>query len=430
MNRRLIALVVALGFLVAIRVVDAQPYKPGDHVVVIQHAALRNDQQQEVCPVGPGLLAPVREVKGDSLLLNPGIPGWLDAEMVIPADRRAIERLTTMLEAKPQLETPNNLAAIYTGRAALHSKFGQHELAIADYDEAIRLAPSSIYFLLRGFSRLPAKQYDQAINDANEATKLTPDSWMAFVIRGYARRGKNEFDRAIEEFDAALRLNPQLLELYAIRGHTWGIKREFAKAIDDCNEALRRDPKLAMAFTARGNIRLIEGKVDQALDDFNEALRIEPMYVDAYNYRGTSRFLRRDPEAVADFRRVIELEQGRNDFTTYAALLGYFAARHRNDDAGAEKFLADGAKPLKPDEWPAPIFEHLRGKRDEAALLKLAADDDQRTEARYFLGLAALAQGRKPAAREHFRWAVDRGNKSSREYTFAEAELKRLDAAK
>lgn len=430
MNHWFTAIVVALGSLGSTRSVEAQPYKSGDQVVVIRHGTLRDDAGKEVGPVWPGLVITVREIKGESLLLDAGKPGWLAANKVIPADRRAIERLTILLQAKPQTETPSGLAAIYAGRAHLQSIFGDHARAIADYDEAIRLDPTSLFFLLRGLTRLPEKQYDQAINDADEANKLIPNSWLACAIRGYARRGKKEFDQAIKEFDEAVRLNPQDVHLYAVRGQTWGIKREFAKAIGDCNEALRRDPKSATAFTARGSIRLIEGKVDQALDDFNEALRIEPTSVDAYNYRGASRFLNRDPEAIADFRRVIELEQGSNIFTTYAALLGYFAARRLNDDAGAEKFLADGAKPLKPDEWPAPLFEYLRGKRDETTLLKLAVDDDQRTEARYYLGLAALAQGRMPAAREHFRWAVDSGSKSSREYTFAEAELKRLDAAK
>ena len=64
---------------------------------------------------------------------------------------------------------------------------------------------------------------------------------------------------------------------------------------------------------------------------------------------------------------------------------------------------------------------------DEEALLAAATDNDKRTEARAYLGLALALAGRPEQARPHLHWVRDHGNRTFIEYDISRAELARLD---
>ena len=106
--------------------------------------------------------------------------------------------------------------------------------------------------------------------------------------------------------------------------------------------------------------------------------------------------------------------------------MGHLAARQAADEARAKRFLKDSAGKLD-EVWPYPAVQFLRGEIDEPALLKLATDDDKRTEARCFLGLHRALEGDKDKALAHFRWVKEHGTANFIEYTIALAELDRLE---
>jgi hypothetical protein len=138
--------------------------------------------------------------------------------------------------------------------------------------------------------------------------------------------------------------------------------------------------------------------------------------------------LDRRPKSVAGFQAVLDLE-GWKGLAPYTVILGHFAARQAGDETAAKRFLKDSTDKL-PDAWPLPVVQFLRGEIDEAALLKLAVDDDKRTDARTFLGLDHALHKRKDKALAHFRWVKEHGTTAALEYVIAVAELERLEKAK
>jgi Tfp pilus assembly protein PilF len=52
--------------------------------------------------------------------------------------------------------------------------------------------------------------HDRAISDANEAIRLDPKNALAYATRGEAFEAKNDPDHAIADFDRALKLDPSL----------------------------------------------------------------------------------------------------------------------------------------------------------------------------------------------------------------------------
>ena len=87
---------------------------------------------------------------------------------------------------------------------------GQHEKAIADYSEAIRLDPKDASSCSnRGVSWAKKGQQDKAIADYSEAIRLDPNDVRTYVRRARARIESREYDQGIADFDKAIELDPK-----------------------------------------------------------------------------------------------------------------------------------------------------------------------------------------------------------------------------
>ncbi len=78
----------------------------------------------------------------------------------------------------------------------------KHADAVAEYSEAIRLAPGNPDNLNdRGWSLIKIEQYDKAIADFNEALRIKPDHVHAWQNRGWAYWLKGDLDKALADLD-------------------------------------------------------------------------------------------------------------------------------------------------------------------------------------------------------------------------------------
>jgi len=221
-----------------------------------------------------------------------------------------------------------------------------------------------------------------------------------------------------------LRLDPKDALTLLSRGYVYGIQNDYEKAIRDFDEVIRLDPESTSAICYRGNARRARHEYDKAFADYDEAIRLDPKDPWAPFSRAVVQFILRRPEAIAGFQTVRDLEQQKGRLSPYCAILGHFAARQAGDDDRARRFLKQSPSD---DAWPNAVIRYLSGESSEAALLKLATDQDKRTEARCFLGLDEALNNRPEAARTHFRWVKDHGDTRSTEYDIALAELRRLE---
>src|SRR5712691_7888220 len=129
------------------------------------------------------------------------------------------------------------LPAIYLTRAAAYAGKGDYERALADYDEAIKLAPHTA---------------------------------LAFALRGEVRAKRREYDSAIADYERAIELEPNLASAFSNRGLAWASKGEFRLAIADYTKAIQLDPSLSVAFNNRGNAHAARGDLEAAGADYSE----------------------------------------------------------------------------------------------------------------------------------------------------------------
>jgi tetratricopeptide (TPR) repeat protein len=98
--------------------------------------------------------------------------------------------------------------ALYN-RGNAYAATGNFDRAIADYDQAIRLAPTmATAFDNRGRAYFEKKQFERAIVDYDEAIRLNPNSPRALHNRCWAQVVVGRFDDALSDCSESLRLRP------------------------------------------------------------------------------------------------------------------------------------------------------------------------------------------------------------------------------
>lgn len=166
------------------------------------------------------------------------------------------------------------LATIHFWRAVGWNKKGDYAKVIADSTEAIRLQPSQAAYNLRGSAYYDKGEYDIAIADFDDALRFGPPSGTILHNRGNAYRGKGDFTKAIADYDAAIRLEPKSTFSFQNRGIAKEALGDLDGALADINQAIRLDPTLPQPLINRTAIWRAKGDLDRAIADGSEAIRL------------------------------------------------------------------------------------------------------------------------------------------------------------
>jgi len=89
---------------------------------------------------------------------------------------------------------------------------------IADASEALRLKPDNALYNLRGSAYYDKGEYDIAIADFNDALRIGPPSGIIYHNRGNSFRSRRDYAKAIDDYDEAIRLGPKDAYTYQNRG--------------------------------------------------------------------------------------------------------------------------------------------------------------------------------------------------------------------
>ena len=148
-------------------------------------------------------------------------------------------------------EPPANVAMAYCNRGIAYQRKGDLARAMADFNEAIRLEPSSPRtYVYRGHSSYSRGDMDRALADYNQAIELDPQFSQAYVSRGLTYRAKGDLERALANYDEAIRLDPRDAFAFAHRGSLYEDKNEYGYATSDYNEAIDSIRKMLSPYEA------------------------------------------------------------------------------------------------------------------------------------------------------------------------------------
>lgn len=128
----------------------------------------------------------------------------------------------------------------------------------------------------RGNAYSAKSEHDKAIADFDEAIKLDPRNASALNNRGTARNDAGDADGAIADFNAAIKLNARYAAAYLNRANAYAAKGDTARAIDEYGAAIQRNKRNVNAMIARGALQLASGATAKAQADMKQAARLAP----------------------------------------------------------------------------------------------------------------------------------------------------------
>lgn len=170
-----------------------------------------------------------------------------------------------------------NLAVSHNDRGLAYYDKGDHDRAIQDYTEAIRLNPVlSVAHSNRGNTYSDKGDYDEAIRNYDEAIRINPDYDLAYNNRGWAYHQRGDYDQAIRDYNEAIRINPEDANAYNNRGLAYAEKSDFDRAIEDYDEAIQLNPNFADAYNNRCWDNAQMRRAVDALPDCDKALNLLP----------------------------------------------------------------------------------------------------------------------------------------------------------
>ena len=100
----------------------------------------------------------------------------------------------------------------------------------------------------RGLESSQKGQYDQAINDFNQALKAKPGDAAILTYRGVVYHAKGQDDKAIQDFEQAIKSDPKFGRAYYQRGMVYETLGRYHLALQDLEQAKSLGYKVDMDF--------------------------------------------------------------------------------------------------------------------------------------------------------------------------------------
>jgi tetratricopeptide (TPR) repeat protein len=133
----------------------------------------------------------------------------------------------------------------------------------------------------RGNTRAGLNQFEAALADLNEAIRLAPDQVDPYFNRGAILEQLQRFTDAIADYDKAIELDPGEAIAYHNRGNAYGSLGNWEQARQDYQQATELDPRFAWAAESYALALYQVGEEQAALDRMKAIVRKYPLFADA-----------------------------------------------------------------------------------------------------------------------------------------------------
>ncbi|MCM1483183.1 MAG: tetratricopeptide repeat protein [Muribaculaceae bacterium] len=198
--------------------------------------------------------------------------GYLGRARMLLAKNDTVSALDDVTKA---LELNKNSVNGYVMRADINmTAKNNYQDALNDMDEAIRLQPKVAgFFINRAYLRYKLDDYFGAMSDYDYAIQLEPDNFVAHFNRAMLCAEVKDFDKALADYNYVLKIHPDEYRTLYNRALIYRERGEYDKALADINTVLAEFPTLAAAYFLRFDIKRAKG--DRSADsDYKQSLAL------------------------------------------------------------------------------------------------------------------------------------------------------------
>lgn len=190
----------------------------------------------------------------------------------------------------------------------------QYQQAVNAAEEATGLDPNTAEayaYMAQALARLGPERYAEAMEYASLAVDLAPDSpitrrAMARLYELHAR-----YDNAIEEYLIALDANPNLIDMRIDLAYLYFFTERRQQGILTLQEVLELDPTNAAAYDGLGYFYFVLGQYPRAEENAYQAVQLDPAMTRAHAHLGAAYFQQFKYDTAIE-----ELEIAVNDYET------------------------------------------------------------------------------------------------------------------
>jgi len=190
------------------------------------------------------------------------------------------------------------------------AQLGNYELSVEKISAAINLNPKiASYYTNLGNALFAMESYERAILNYDLAIKLKANYPEAYSNRGNALKAMNQLEDAMQSYNKAITLNPQYADAYYNRGITLYEMMKLSECIESFMNAIRFDTHNVEAYYNLAVAQHQNGDYESSIRNYSKAISKRENYAQAYCGRGSVyRILKRFPESIDDFKRVIKID--------------------------------------------------------------------------------------------------------------------------
>jgi len=233
-------------------------------------------------------------------------------------DRQANFALSDRLCHLPYLSAQSK-GFVLALRGSLYQQDFQWEEALNDYNEALRYVPTdSMALLLRGVALLRLGHSDEAFKDLNQLLELDPQDGMGYVVRGEVLFMTGHHKEALADINSALDLDGKNTTALIVRWLFYLSLGRYDDGLADVNLLYELNAQNVVFSNLRGWTYAVMGQFDKALGDLDQALAHNEKDVTALGFRGATYFLmQRYQEALVDLDNAVPLSDKNSFVLTY-----------------------------------------------------------------------------------------------------------------
>ncbi len=193
---------------------------------------------------------------------------------------------------KTLLDQGGKFARVYNALGNVYQVKGEHEQALAAFDESGRMDPKDpVHHSLAGVSLLALGKSREAVREFQQAVLKQPDNLLfrEQLAAGYLRL--LDYPAAVDQYTELVKLKSDNPE------YRYQLGRAYLSYSISCFERIEKvDPGSARLLQESGDHYLIQGKLDRAIESYEKASEIDPSIPEVHFVLGQFYMKRGDKE--------------------------------------------------------------------------------------------------------------------------------------
>ena len=239
----------------------------------------------------------------------------------------------------------------FANRASSLLSVGRVDEAKADIAKALSLDPKySDAFALQSIIAIVQNEKEKALNIAEEAVKIDPNSATAQIALSYAQQASFDLEGARASLEEAVKLEPENALAWARLAELWSSFGELDKALKTAKKAVALNPSLSRTQTVLGFAYLTQVKTTESKAAFEKAIALDQ--ADSLPRLGLGLAKIREGDLEAGGREIeiaASLDPNNSLIRSYLGKVYYEEKRGKID--GEEYAIAKELDPKDPTPW-------------------------------------------------------------------------------